>query len=94
MRNIDRHDLLDGGGAGAHDHDPIGELHRLVDIVRDEDDGLSLRLPDAQQLAAHLRRVIESSAPNGSSRKSMSGLTARARATSRRCFMPPESSEG
>ena len=39
-----------------------------------------------------MRRVIESSAPNGSSRNSMSGLTASARATSTRCFMPPESS--
>ncbi len=39
-----------------------------------------------------IRRVIESSAPNGSSRNSMSGFTASARATSSRCFMPPESS--
>jgi len=41
-----------------------------------------------------VNRVIESSAPNGSSRNSMSGSTASARATSTRCFMPPDSSCG
>ena len=41
------------GRARAHHHHPIGELHRFVDIVRDEDDRLALRLPDAQQFAAH-----------------------------------------
>ena len=41
------------GRARAHHHDAVGELHRLVDVVGDEDDGLALGLPDAQQFAAH-----------------------------------------
>ena len=35
-----------------HDH-AIRQLHGFVDIVGDEDDGVALRLPDAQQFAAH-----------------------------------------
>ena len=53
MGDIDVDDLLDGGGAGAHHDHAVGELHGFVDVVGDEDDGLALRLPDAQQFAAH-----------------------------------------
>ena len=44
---------LNGGRAGAHDHDPVGKLHRFVDIVGHKDNRLALGLPDAQQFAAH-----------------------------------------
>ena len=40
--------LLNRGRPRAHHHDPIGQLHRFVDVVRHEDDRLALRLPDAQ----------------------------------------------
>ncbi len=53
MGYVDVDDLLNGGGAGAHHDDAVGELHGLVDIVGDEDDGFALGLPDAQQFAAH-----------------------------------------
>ena len=35
-----------------HDH-AVGKLDGFVDIVRHEDDGAALRLPDAEQFAAH-----------------------------------------
>ena len=79
----------------AHDHDAVGELHRLLDVVRDEEDRLLARRCQMRSSSLRIcRRVIESSAPNGSSRKRTSGFTASARATSTRCFMPPESSRG
>ncbi len=46
-------DLLNAGRPCAHDHDTIGQLYGLVDIVRHENDGLVLGFPDAQQFAAH-----------------------------------------
>ena len=44
---------LDDGGPRAHDHDPIRQLDGLVDIVGHKNNGLALRLPDAQQFSAH-----------------------------------------
>src|SRR5690348_17510411 len=51
--DVDVDDLLDAGGAGVEDDDAVGELDGLVDVVGDEDDGLALGVPDAEQLAAH-----------------------------------------
>jgi hypothetical protein len=48
MRNVNVHDLLDRGRPGAHYHYAIRNLDRFVNIVRDKDDGLALRLPDAK----------------------------------------------
>ncbi len=53
VRNVDVDDALDSRRPRAHHDHAIGKLHGFVDIVRDEDDRLALRLPDAQQLAAH-----------------------------------------
>ncbi len=38
------------GRPGGKDDDAVGEEHRLVDVVGDEDDGLALGLPQRQQL--------------------------------------------
>src|SRR5271156_392819 len=53
MRDIDVYDLLYPARPGAHDCYPIRELDGFVDIVSYEDDRLPLRLPDAEQFAAH-----------------------------------------
>src|SRR5580692_6099665 len=53
MRNIDGDDLLNARRPRTEHDDAIGELNGFVDVVGDEDDGPSFRLPDAQQLAAH-----------------------------------------
>src|SRR5205085_857982 len=53
MRDVDLHDSLDTRGARRHDDDAVGELDRLLDVVRDEEDRLFLRLPDAEELASH-----------------------------------------
>src|SRR5579862_4774300 len=53
MRYIDIHNLLNRGWTRAHDYSPVGELHRLVNIVRYKDDRFALRFPDTKQLAAH-----------------------------------------
>ena len=49
----------DPAGVGAQHQDPVGEQHRLLDVVRDHDDGLgreALALPQLQQLAAQVLR--------------------------------------
>src|SRR3954468_19637056 len=47
QRNVD--ELLDAAGPRRHDRDPLAEVDRLVDAVRDEHDGLAGLLPDPQQ---------------------------------------------
>src|SRR5688500_1603218 len=53
MRNVDIDDAPDARRPRRHHHDAIGQLHRLFDVVRDEENGLPLGLPYAQQLTAH-----------------------------------------
>src|SRR6516162_10269602 len=48
QRDVD--DGLGAAGTGGHDHDLVGERHRLVDAVSDEYHRLLVDLPDAQQL--------------------------------------------
>ena len=87
----------DPAGVGAEDEDPVGEQHRLLDVVRDHDDGLGrepLALPEFQQLAAQVLGVSTSSALNGSSISSAAGSTTSARAKPTRWRMPPDSSLG
>src|SRR5215510_302911 len=50
--NIDLAD--DGCRPRSHDENAIGEERRLADTVRYEDDRLTIRLPDAQELHTHL----------------------------------------
>src|ERR1700736_3587334 len=45
--------LLGVAGAPGHDHDPIGKIDRLLDLVGDEQDRLARLLPYAQQLDLH-----------------------------------------
>ena len=73
-------------------HHAIRQLHRLLDVVRHKEDRL-LSAASPQQLAPHRNRVIESSAPNGSSRYNTSGSTATPAHFQTR-FIPPESSRG
>src|SRR5688500_9592354 len=46
---------LDAPGARRHHRDAVGKENRLVDVVRDEQDGLAIGLPDAQQHLLHQR---------------------------------------
>src|SRR5712691_7652141 len=55
MRDVDVDHSPDPRRPLRHDDDAIGELHRFFDVVRDEENRLLLRLPDAQQLATHLQ---------------------------------------
>src|SRR5205085_4691637 len=55
MLDVDVDDALDMRRTLRHDDDAIGELHRLLDVMRYEEHRLPLRLPDAQQLAPHLQ---------------------------------------
>ena len=50
-RDVD--DALDAAGTRAHDRNPIGEIHSLVDLVRDEQHRLPRLAPDLQQLRLH-----------------------------------------
>src|SRR5512143_3373620 len=53
-RQIHVDEAADRPGAARHDGDAVPEEDRLVDVVRDEDDGGALRLPDPEQLLLHL----------------------------------------
>jgi hypothetical protein len=52
---------LDAPGPRAHHHHAAAHEHRLVDVVGDEEHGLALRFPDAQQQFLHqlARLVVE-----------------------------------
>ena len=50
-RQVDDLLVQDAAGARPHQHDAVGEAHGLADVVRDEDDGLARRAPDALDLA-------------------------------------------
>ena len=63
----------------------VRQKQRLADAVRDEDHGLLLRLPDAQQLLLHLRARQLVQRAKGSSISRISGSIANARAIATRC---------
>ena len=81
-------------GPGRHDRDPVGEVDRLLDVVRDEEDGLLRRQPDplevvgeglpGQRVDRRERLVHEEHA----------GIVYEALAIEARCRMPPDSSSG
>ena len=82
-------------GPGGEHHDAVGERHRLVDMVGDEQHGGAAVAPDIEQEVLHLlARVCTSSAAKGSSISSTFGRMASARATATRWRMPPDSSSG
>ena len=65
---VDVDDRLNRGRPPAHDHHAVGQLHRLVDVVRDEQHRLAFAAARcAPGPARILSRVRKSSAPNGSS---------------------------
>ncbi len=89
----------DFGGIFAEDDDAVGEEDGLLNIVGDDEDGFCGQFavaPKFQKFTAERlpRQFSTSSAEKGSSMKSTSGSTTRARAKPTRCFMPPESSLG
>ena len=53
-RQIDVDDLLDPPGPRRHHHDAVGEQHRLVDAVGDEQHGLARAQPERLEVDAHL----------------------------------------
>src|SRR5215211_6031289 len=55
MRQVDEDFGLDAAGAGGHHDHTRGKKDRLLDIMRDEEHGLLLALPDAEQELLHQR---------------------------------------
>ena len=82
--------LLD---APAIEHnDAVGDLERLVLIVRDEETrDRRARRADVRNQRRNSLRTRASSAPNGSSSSSTDGSVANARASATRCRWPPDS---
>src|SRR5262249_48785428 len=62
-RRRDSHDGLDRGRSMAHDHDAVGELYGLIDVVGDKENRLPLLLPDPQEVCPQLEagNVVEGS---------------------------------
>ena len=76
-------------------HRPVGELHRLLLVVGDEDRGVAGAGRGSRAASgASSRRTCASSAPNGSSSSSTRGSMASARASATRCRWPPDSCAG
>ena len=48
-RQLDRYDLLHAAGRARDHHDPVGQEHRLLHAVGDEQHGLAVALPDREQ---------------------------------------------
>ena len=53
-RQIDLDDARYAAGPRRHGDDAVGEQNGLADVVRHEDHGLLVRVPDAHQLEAEL----------------------------------------
>ncbi len=87
QHDIDR--LAHAARPRRHRIDAVGKHHRLVDVVRHEEDGLPRLRPSRSTSRCIRRRVSASSAPKGSSISSTSGSTASARAISSRCRIAP-----
>ena len=86
--------VLGEDAALAEDRDPVADANRLVDVVRDEDDGLPHGVLQARNSSCSRARVIGSRAPKGSSMSSTFGSPASARAMPTRWRWPPESCAG
>src|SRR6266536_3482870 len=52
-RQIHRNGSLDAAGTRRQDHDAVAHVDRLVDVVRDQEDGGAARFPKAQHLILH-----------------------------------------
>ena len=77
------------GARPEHDH-ALREEQRFLDIVRDEQRGEAVALPQCGGSACIVSRVSESSLPSGSSRISRRGSLTSARASATRCAIPPD----
>ena len=72
------------------DQDPVGQHHRLVHVMGDQQDAGRCRSHSSVTRRCILIRVSASSALNGSSSSSRSGSRTRARASEARCASPPD----
>ena len=57
-RQIDVDDRLDAAGRARQHHDAVGEEHRLLHAVGDEQHGLAVALPDLEQLVLQARARV------------------------------------
>ena len=90
-----RHALADRRGRPVgHEDQPIGQVERLVDVVRDHDDGLAGLFPDPSRMSCSSKRVSESSIENGSSSSRKRGSIESARASDTHCCVPSDSAAG
>ena len=88
-----RADLLQH--ALVHDHDPVGQRHRLDLVMGDIDRGRALFSTCSRFSSARISsRSLASSAPIGSSISIALGRRTSARPMATRCMSPPDSAEG
>src|SRR5438067_3086337 len=50
---VDRYLLANAARSGSEDDDAVAEIHRLLDVVSDEDDGLARARPEAHHFLLH-----------------------------------------
>ena len=94
MRQVDCHHALDAPGPVGHHQYAVGELHRLGQVVRDEQRRLLQRLLDPQHRVAKQQSRLLVESGEGSSISRIRGSEASVRAIATRWRMPPDSSAG
>src|SRR6185437_3836854 len=77
-----------------HQHNLVGEVNCLVNIVSDHEHGLSGFLADTTDLILQGAAGKRVERGNGSSINMIFGSIDSARAMPTRCFIPPDNSEG
>ena len=85
---------LVGDHAAVEDEHAVGEQHRLVDVVGDEQDAGAVPAHRSSTSRWMVIRVSASRALNGSSSRSRSGSRTRARASEARWASPPDRVSG
>jgi len=93
-RQLDIDDAFNLARAVRHHQDAVGKLHRLGDVVGDEQRRLLQLLLDLQHLIAEQKPRLLVERANGSSISRIFGSDASVRAIDTRWRMPPESSAG
>ena len=84
--------VLDPSRPAGEDDDAVGQVDRLVDLMGDEQHGLSAFTQIRSSSSCISSRVCASSEANGSSISRIFGSMTSARARLTRCCMPPDSS--
>ena len=91
---VDRDIGEDAARARPHHHDAVGQRHRLLHVVGDEEQGRPVSAHSPSRCSCRSARVKASSAENGSSSSSTSGPGTSARTIATRCAWPPDNSRG